>query len=207
MSYNVTVSETDYVGIDKVELPITGENTKAIFYATRLEELICGSITAFESDLLQNNVYSGPYYFNRSSIFSGCTKLERVSLPKIIALPASTFDGCSSLKDVNIPLVDNINANAFIRCTALEKLDLPSVKTIGVNAFHKCTAMTALIIRTNSVCTLSNVNALSESSFTDGTGYIYVPSALIDSYKSETNWSTYSAQFRAIEDYPDICGQ
>lgn len=39
-----------------------------------------------------------------------------------------------------------------------------------------------------------------------GTGYIYVPAALVDSYKAATNWSTYADQIRAIEDYPDITG-
>lgn len=30
---------------------------------------------------------------------------------------------------------------------------------------------------------------------------IYVPAALIDSYKAATNWSAYANQFRALEDY------
>jgi hypothetical protein len=34
-----------------------------------------------------------------------------------------------------------------------------------------------------------------------GTGYIYVPADLVDSYKAATNWSTFAAQFRALEDY------
>lgn len=38
-------------------------------------------------------------------------------------------------------------------------------------------------------------------------GYIYVPAALIDEYKTATNWATFADQFRAIEDYPDICGE
>lgn len=35
----------------------------------------------------------------------------------------------------------------------------------------------------------------------NGTGYIYVPSALIEQYKVAENWSTYASQFRALEDY------
>ena len=34
-----------------------------------------------------------------------------------------------------------------------------------------------------------------------GTGYIYVPSALVNTYKSANYWSTYANQIRAIEDY------
>jgi hypothetical protein len=40
----------------------------------------------------------------------------------------------------------------------------------------------------------------------NGTGYIYVPAALIEDYKAATNWSLYADQFRAIEDYPEITG-
>ena len=34
----------------------------------------------------------------------------------------------------------------------------------------------------------------------------YVPTSLVDTYKSATNWSTYAEQIRAIEDYPEITG-
>ena len=34
-----------------------------------------------------------------------------------------------------------------------------------------------------------------------GEGYIYVPRALVDSYKVATNWSSWATQFRALEDY------
>ena len=57
-----------------------------------------------------------------------------------------------------------------------------------------------MIIRSDTVCTLNSTNAFT------GTPYIYVPSALVNSYKTATNWSSYAAQIRAIEDYPEICG-
>lgn len=36
---------------------------------------------------------------------------------------------------------------------------------------------------------------------------IYVPSALVEQYQNATNWSVYASNFRAIEDYPEICGE
>ena len=39
-----------------------------------------------------------------------------------------------------------------------------------------------------------------------GTGYIYVPAAMVDAYKAATNWAKYADQIRAIEDYPAITG-
>jgi hypothetical protein len=87
---------------------------------------------------------------------------------------------------------------------ALTLLDLPSVTQIGSNAFGNCSALSTLILRSGSVCTLEGT--INDTPIANGNGYIYVPSALVDSYKSASNWSTYTNQFRAIEDYPEICG-
>ena len=53
---------------------------------------------------------------------------------------------------------------------------------------------------------LDNTNTFNSTPIASGTGYIYVPAALVDNYKAATNWSTYANQIRAIEDYPEICG-
>jgi hypothetical protein len=70
-----------------------------------------------------------------------------------------------------------------------------------------CGKLKAVVIRkSDKVATLVVTNALSNTPVASGTGYVYVPRALVDAYKSATNWSTYAAQIRAIEDYPDITG-
>jgi hypothetical protein len=115
--------------------------------------------------------------------------------------------GCSKLVDVDIHNSSYISSYTFQSCTSLKKIDLHRVGTIGTNAFNGATKFETLIIRTDSVVTLGGTNAFTNTKIkSGGTGYIYVPSALIDSYKSATNWSTLSAQFRAIEDYPEITG-
>jgi hypothetical protein len=63
-----------------------------------------------------------------------------------------------------------------------------------------------LIIRSPNVATLENTNVFNSTPIKSGTGYIYVPRSRVDSYKAASNWSTYAAQIRAIEDYPDITG-
>lgn len=37
-----------------------------------------------------------------------------------------------------------------------------------------------------------------------GVANIYVPSSLVDSYKTATNWAELSDKILAIEDHPDI---
>lgn len=123
------------------------------------------------------------------------------------SIGSSGMRHCAKLTDVVLPNVTTLGQYAFYQCTALKRVELPLVTSIGNYGFGNCSVLEALILaNTAAVCTLSNSNAFTGTLIASGTGYIYVPSALLDSYKAATNWSTYAAQFRAIEDYPDICG-
>ena len=55
------------------------------------------------------------------------------------------------------------------------------------------------------VCTLGG-DGLYYTKIHSGQGYVYVPAALVDSYKAAANWQNYADQIRAIEDYPEITG-
>lgn len=102
--------------------------------------------------------------------------------------------------------ISKVGQYAFYGCTALKEVDLPYVSNILNNSLEGCSGLEVFILRKETVVTLSNVNALQSSGISAGTGYIYVPAALVDAYKSATNWSIYAAQIRAIEDYPQITG-
>lgn len=117
------------------------------------------------------------------------------------------FNGYTKLVSVEFPVVTSVGTQAFQNCISLKRADFDVLTNINIWAFNVCRALEALIIRTNSICTLAGTNAFANNSgIAAGTGYVYVPSALVDSYKSATNWSTYADQIRAIEDYPDITG-
>jgi hypothetical protein len=62
-----------------------------------------------------------------------------------------------------------------------------------------------VILRANEAATVQS-NSFQSSAIASGTGYVYVPRALVDTYKAATNWSAYASQIRAIEDYPEITG-
>lgn len=102
--------------------------------------------------------------------------------------------------------ISKVGQYAFYGCTELTVVDVPNVTAIEANSLYGCSALTALILRGTTVCTMANANALTNSAIAKGTGYIYVPRSLVDSYKSQTDFSNYAAQIRAIEDYPDITG-
>lgn len=97
--------------------------------------------------------------------------------------------------------ISEVGLYAFYGCTALTLVDVPSVTSIAEGALYSCIALLTLILRSEAVVTLTNTNALTGSAIASGTGYIYVPSTRLADYQAATNWSTYAAQFRALEDY------
>ena len=61
-------------------------------------------------------------------------------------------------------------------------------------AFVGMGAKVHLILDSDTVCTAGGTLAQCPP-------YVYVPAALVDAYKSATNWSANAAKFRALEDY------
>lgn len=124
------------------------------------------------------------------------------------------YNGLTSVRSVKFANVTSVGKNAFVLCSNLEKADFYKVESFGDGAFYNAKALKTLIIRTQTMCTMTNpmsmfgykIGADYRGPIALGTGYIYVPSALVDTYKADTKWSKFAAQFRAIEDYPDICG-
>lgn len=95
---------------------------------------------------------------------------------------------------------------ALFECNELTKADFPAVTNIAINVFESCGLLSTLILRSETVCSLATIYAFLRTPIQSGTGYIYVPRVLVDTYKAATNWSSYANQIRAIEDYPEITG-
>lgn len=95
-----------------------------------------------------------------------------------------------------------INGNAFYACPKLTTAIFGNAGAIGANCFYSCTSLNALVIkRTDRYCALMSSGALSNTPISNGKGYVFVPSTLVDTYKTATNWSAYTDQIVAIEDY------
>ena len=137
--------------------------------------------------------------------FRECKKLTTVNFPAVTAIGNSAFAACSGLTAVSFPMVTNIGS-VFANCTKLSVVDLPVATSINTQAFRSCSALETVILRSMTVAKLDGTNAFENTPIASGTGYIYVPAALVEEYKEATNWSTYGTQFRAIEDYPDVTG-
>lgn len=139
--------------------------------------------------------------------FRECTELNSVNLPVATTIAPGCFYDCTALSSIKLPVAKTVQATTYYNCTALERVDFPAVSSIATSAFARCSALICAIFRnTTKVVTLGSTSAFTRTPIASGTGYIYVPSALVASYKAATNWSTYANQIRAIEDYPDITG-
>ena len=63
-----------------------------------------------------------------------------------------------------------------------------------------CLALDTLIVRSSSA-TLGYMG-LEGTPIANGNGYIYVPDADVETYKTATNWSTYANQIKGLSELP-----
>lgn len=128
-----------------------------------------------------------------ASAFYSYTALTSVKLPNVKTIGTSAFQLCNGLTTVVFPTINyRVDGSAFRQCSNLTAADFYSPSSLGAQTFYSCTRFTTLVLRGNSVATLGNISCFNGSPFaSNGTGgTLYVPSALISSYQSATNWST-----------------
>lgn len=165
----------------------------------------CEALTTFVGNSV---AYAGNY------LFKNCKALTNVSLLALKSISSYSFAYCAALTELVFPEVTTIanRGECFYGCTNLARMDFGKLASCSADAFCDLPALSTLILRnTESVLTVSQGTYYSQKVFSgtpiaSGAGYIYVPSALVDAYKADTNFSNYATQIRAIEDYPEICG-
>ena len=115
------------------------------------------------------------------------------------ALTNSILNG--SITEIADNRVTSVGDSAFRGCSALFRADFPSVTGIYNTAFYDCSSLVTLALRSETMCTLYYTGSFDGSPIVNGTGFIYVPAALYDSYLADSKWSTFANQFRKLEDY------
>ena len=155
----------------------------------------------------------------KRNAFEACNHLQTINLPNVTDLGSGAFTSSAiqqadfplattignacfymakNLISANLPLVTSLPIDSF-RLSSIQTADFAAVTNINRTAFTDCTSLETLIIRTPSVCVISDISvALRGSKIASGTGYIYVPDNLVDSYKAATNWVTLANQIKPI---------
>lgn len=133
-------------------------------------------------------------------VFTGCVSLKQVSLPVCSYIGDTVFETCSSLTQVNLPMCSYIGSMAFYRCRLLSQMSLPMCSYISDYAFDTCISLSIITIGYSGVCSLYDSNVFTNTQITSSTGSIYVPTSLVDAYKSAPNWSYFSTQIFPISE-------
>lgn len=116
------------------------------------------------------------------------------------------FFNCGALTSIVFPNVTAIEAYAFQNCKQLALVDFSQLQSTTAYSFKGDTAMRAIILRNSEVAPAAAAKGFSSFLSILDDLYLYVPAALVDSYKAATSWATNANKIRAIEDYPDITG-
>lgn len=127
-----------------------------------------------------------------SNAFYNCQNLLLNSLPSnLTSIEEYAFYGCSKITVSSIPQgVRIIASQSFRDCKAITEMTFEGdITYIYTYAFYDCTKLTKLSFPNNtSVPTLAKINAFQNCPLET----IEVPSELVDSWKSATNWSNYA---------------
>ena len=189
-----------------------------IFYqCSQLKSINCPNLKSIgEYSLAETNLIEADFPLLEEIGESGLaghsslgSSLTAVNLPLLQKIDSYVFRYNNQITSITLPSLKQTASTprVFEECSNLTRLDLGPIEQIYTNWFTDDTNLTVLILRGSTMASLSKVNAFTNTPIQAGTGYIYVPKDLIDSYKTATNWTTFASQFRAIEDYPDICGE
>lgn len=139
--------------------------------------------------------------------FASCKNITKFTATgAITTLGTYTFVGASAdhkmtVKEIHLPnlgtgIALNLNfgsTTAANACQQLEVVDIGKAKSIAANTFANCYKLQTLIMRRTSVTTCANVSAFLNTplrGYSSRTANIYVPEALIDTYKAASVWST-----------------
>lgn len=192
------------VGITSVDAPnVTTIGTYAFYNIGNITRINAPNVTT-----IGNYAFTAPKITSidfplctsiGTNCFTNCPTITSINLPKLTAIPNSGF-GYLGVSRLILPEAKSVGNSSLTNSKTLTYIDLPKCKSISNYGLRNNGKLATLILRSETMCTLSNY-ALNSTAIWNKTGYIYVPAALIESYAAATNWTKIAAQLRALEDY------
>jgi len=188
---------------------VTTVKTSAFQNCTSMTSATFPALTTIESNAFRGSKLTSASFPLATSVggsaFEACQSLTSVSLPAVTT-PGNFAYNCNNLENVDLSACTTVPGGTFQMCYKLATLDLPACTKIQNQAFYNARTLSTLILRHNSVVTLDNVGAFTNTplrGYNSLSGTVYVPQALISSYQTASNWSSlYSGghcTFAAIE--------
>ena len=158
----------------------------------------------------------------QDSLFSYCHKLKTITSGNVTTIYNGSFSYCASLNSFDFSHVARLG-NSSLSFSGFGTISLPNCTGIGTyiivgsristieffkkitfpnNSFNNCYTLVHLLLKNDSLCPLNGTQAFDSTPIKKGVGWIYVPSDLVESYKTASNWSTYADQFVSLDEYP-----
>lgn len=149
--------------------------------------LVKRTITEYTNDRITS---IGQYAFYRNST------IKSISFSSVTTISQYAFGVCANLVDINFPSLKTLGSYCFQSCTSLKSVEFPTLTKMNTAPFTGCSSLTRIILSGSTICELGSVNSLSGTPIANGTGFVYVPDELIESYKAESSWKNYVAQIK-----------
>lgn len=148
--------------------------------------------SALELPAVKFGLTSGRYAFQY------CTAITSVSAPVTNLIPHSCFMRCASLESISFPQAGTLNDWCFSYCSALKEATLPAVKTFTRYVFAN-SALEKLVLPGGTVAKIA-ADTFQNTPIASGTGYVYVPDDLLESYKAAAHWSSIADKLKPLSE-------
>ena len=202
------------------------------FTGSYVTSIICPNVVELNSSSLSTSGMITELTLGKLTTINGTMILNKVSSVAANAIDFSevTQVGYRSfeqahIKELRLPKLTTIvgGPQELFRGNTTSELELLDLGSFGGktevkrNAFDTNPNLTTVIFRATTMPSFADDASIFGSTpirqagnySTVGQGYIYVPRALVDTYKTDwankSNLSALTAYIRAIEDYPEIC--
>ena len=197
-----------------MKLDISYDVQKIVFTGP-LAEIVTGTLTELTDDMLPPDLT-----VIRDNLFQNNELLTTVELNNIVQIGASSFSECAitdlsmpalvnagmqafsynPFTSITLPSLTEISTQMFQGCENLTTADFDAVTIIDRRAFYNCYNLETLILRENSVVELDGTQHFYNTKIENGTGYIYVPNDLVNSYRIDEKWVAYGNQICSINE-------
>lgn len=159
------------------------------------------SITGLEIDAVKT---LGQYAFSYSSINQTTLYLEHLTSAQYGAFYKATGFSTAYIGTENQDSTATDYRGGFMyQNTTLKRVEIKA-STIKSESFRYCSNLTTFVIRKESgIITLEDSYVFRDTPIASGTGLIYVPDALVESYKTAANWTLYADQIKPLSELED----
>ena len=157
--------------------------------------------------------------------FNNCSGIKEVYLPTLTTLGGYAFYNCKGIERVNLPNTTSIGQYSLSGLNSCKLIELNNItfpatltqyfiSTTGrliinnvnmiYNGCFRTSQFSEIVLPQTNVVGMAVTGAFNGSSVANGTGFVYVPDDLVESYKTATNWTTFASQIKPISELPEL---